>query len=469
MSPGTKAVQAVLPSSLKEDIFTLLDRVEENSRLFAETGSGFAALQDSILQMENKVASFDGDEASASSILGELNPSKIASLNDAYRLWESTMEAGFVNRLLRSEAALSDFFLFKRSADLISNEIALVSGAELQRILFVGTGALPVSAIQAHFYTGAAVDCAARDESAETIAAQVIEACGLEKSMRVFRNISNEFDLYPYDLVVIEIHAKNSSILKRIRKHCKPGCQVLCRTTHGLRCLIYPGKFNNIPRGFQVKSWQIARCGQIISSCLLQPTTSIAAEINLKWLSKVESEIGMQLLQMMNRTLEEETTIGFPGPIDDETGAAMMQQLDADVRAGRRHVLVAEKDGTLVGQAILTPNPTPNHYHIVELARGTIDRSFRGTGLTLRAFQEVATKCEELKREVICLDVRAGTMAAIWWQHFGFKSYGLLRDYSRVGSKRYEGLFLTQTVVELKERIKELVNSRPTAAALKFN
>jgi len=115
------------------------------------------------------------------------------------------------------------------------------------------------------------------------------------------------------------------------------------------------------------------------------------------------------------------------------------------------------------------PNSTPNHHHIVELTRGTIDRSFQGAGLALRAFREVVNKCEELNREVICLDVRAGTMAAVWWQHFGFESYGLLRDYSRVGDKRYEGLFLTQTVTRLKQRIEELARSRPTAAALNFN
>jgi ribosomal protein S18 acetylase RimI-like enzyme len=161
----------------------------------------------------------------------------------------------------------------------------------------------------------------------------------------------------------------------------------------------------------------------------------------------------------MNRTLEEESTIGFPRPLDEETGFTVMRQLNADVVAGRRHVLVAEKDGAIVGQLILTPNSTPNHHHIVELTRGMIDRSFRGGGLALRAFQEVARKCEELDREVICLDVRAGTQAAIWWQHFGFKPYGYLADYSRVEDKKYAGLYLAQTTAELKQRLREIVRS----------
>ena len=137
-----------------------------------------------------------------------------------------------------------------------------------------------------------------------------------------------------------------------------------------------------------------------------------------------------------------------------------MSQLNADVASGHRHVLVAYKEDEVVGQLILTPNSSPNHRHIVELTRGTIGPSFRGAGLALRAFQEVARKCGELGREVICLDVRAGTHAALWWQYFGFKQYGLLPDYSRVGSKRYQGLYLTQTTAELQQRLCELAGTK---------
>lgn len=90
-----------------------------------------------------------------------------------------------------------------------------------------------------------------------------------------------------------------------------------------------------------------------------------------------------------------------------------MQQLKQDVESGHGHVLVAYKNRVIVGQLILTPNSSPNHLHIVELTRGTIHLSFRGGGLSLRAFEEVVKRCEELGREVICLDVKVGTHAAL--------------------------------------------------------
>jgi predicted GNAT family N-acyltransferase len=211
-------------------------------------------------------------------------------------------------------------------------------------------------------------------------------------------------------------------------------------------------------RGFYVSQQDIAGGTQTTSIFLLEAAKSAVGSAKLEWLRDIDMKMARQILQLMNCTLQEETTIGFPGPIEEKTGLVLMQQLGADVASGRRHVLVAEKDECIVGQLILTPNSSPNHQHIVELTRGTIHPSFRGGGLALRAFHEVARKCDELGREVICLDVRAGTLAAMWWQHFGFKPYGLLNDYSRVGDKRYEGLYLTQTTAQLKQRLNELMS-----------
>jgi ribosomal protein S18 acetylase RimI-like enzyme len=461
------AVSTVSAKNEQERVLALLRQLDENSRAFAETGLGFPELQQSIAQMENLVFSFDGDEAGATAVFEGLAPTNLADVNYAYHLWEITLELEFVDRLVRGEASLSDYFLYKRSEGLVRRELALIAGSSLLRILFVGTGPLPMSAIHAHLQTGASVDCAGRDEQSVAAARQVLEACGLQRSVRTFSDDGTEHDLSPYDLVVIEVQTRSgSSILKRLRKRCKPGCQILYRTAHGLRRLIYPGSLDSSPRGFHVKGWQIAQGEQTVSTCLLEAATSAAADVNLSWLQAVDSERALQILRLMNRTLEEETTIGFPGPIDDETGIVLMGQLDADIKAGRRHVLVAEKDGVVVGQVILTPNSTPNHHHIVDLTRGTIDRSFRGAGLALRAFQEVVHKCEELGREVICLDVRAGTNAAIWWQHFGFRPYGILEDYSRVGDKKYAGLFLTQTTADLKQHVREIARARPVTASL---
>jgi hypothetical protein len=460
------AVGALPVENVQERVFELLRQVRESSKAEAENHLDFSKLHEGVMQLEEFIFALDPDEASATTplasattVLESLSPDIKAGLNDAYCLWETRLESQFAQNLIQGKASLSDYPLYERFGTLMRRELSLVSNVRPQRILFLGSGPFPISAIHAHLQTGLPIHCVSRDPGAAPIARTALEKCELNSSIRVFCDGDTDYCVSDYDVVLIEPLAKpKKSILRNLRKRCRPGCQILCRTSHGLRTLLYEATPERDVRGFHVKAEQVAESKQTISTLLLETAGSAASDIRLEWLSGVDSETATQLLRLMNRTLEEETTIGFPGPIDDETGYALMRQMDDDVKSSHRHVLVASKDSVIVGQLILTPNSSPNHRHIVELTRGTIHPSFRGGGLALLAFQEVARKCEELGREVICLDVRAGTMAAVWWQHFGFKPYGLLSDYSRVGGKKYQGLYLFQTTADLQQRVKEIAS-----------
>lgn len=451
------AVVTLPAESAQERLFELLHRIGDGPRAVAEKRIDFSDLHENVMELEGLISRLDQDHASANSVLAELAPETIAALNDTYRFWQARFESEFAHRLIGGEETLSDYPFYEKFDALVRREIGLVEGARPRKMLFIGSGPLPISAIVMHLQTGMPVDCVALDPSVVPVSRQVVENCGFGSLVRVQGSADTDYDVSDYDLVVVELLARRKkAILTKLRKRCRPGCEVLCRTSYGLRQLIYEPASERDLRGFHIKGQQVAEGEQTISTLWLEPAEYAAADVRLEWLGGVGSEMGAKILRLMNRTLEEETTIGFPGPIDEETGRGLMRQLGAEVETGHRHVLVAEKDGAIVGQLILTPNSSPNHQHIVELTRGTIHPSFRGGGLSLRAFQEVARKCDELGREVICLDVRAGTMAAMWWQHFGFKPYGLLSDYSRVGDKRYQGLYLTQTNAELKQRLMEL-------------
>ena len=430
----------------------------------------FSELHENIMQLEEFIFSYDQNEEIAETIFEGLTPELVGTLNRAYSFWQTTLEYDFAQILIKGKVSLSDYPLNERFASLVKPELMLLSDVEPKRILFIGSGPLPINAMHFHFQTGIPLDCAVQDSEAVVVARQAVQACGLGNAIRVMDDAESSPDVSGYDLIVIGLlTTSRKTLLNSLRKRCRPGCYILCRTSHGLRRLVYEPTGDWHVRGFHLKKQLVADGMQTISTWLLEAAVSAAADVRLEWVRQIDAEQAKQLLRLMNRTLEEETTIGYPGPIDDETGHALMRQLDADVRSGHRHVLVAYKDGNIVGQLILTPNSSPNHRHIVELTRGTIHPSFRGGGLALRAFREIAKKCDELKREVICLDVRVGTHAAVLWQHFGFKQYGFLTDYSRVGSKTYQGLYLTQTTAELKQRLAELARTARASIASNNN
>ena len=151
----------------KEQVLTLLQQVEENFRTMRGSHSGFLTLQDSILQMEKCIFSFDEYEPAVAAVLDQVAPEILSSVHHAYRQWQDKLEFNFAQRLIQDEAALSDYFLYNRFEELVRRELALVSETSLQRILFVGNGPLPISAIHAHLQTGLPVDCVARDDEAD--------------------------------------------------------------------------------------------------------------------------------------------------------------------------------------------------------------------------------------------------------------------------------------------------------------
>ena len=217
--------------------------------------------------------------------------------------------------------------------------------------------------------------------------------------------------------------------------------------------------------GFHMDAQQIAEGEQTISTLLLEGTTHKAPNVKLRWLDEIDEASTRGILRVMNRVLKNETTIGFPSPLDPATGSNLISQLNEDLKAQRRYVLIAENGETVVGQVILTPHHLPNCKHLVELSRGIIDPSFRGAGLALSAFREIAKKCDEIGGELIYLDVRAGTMAAELWKAFGFVPFGKLPDYARVSGRRYQGLYMSQTVASLKQHIERIAMGRKALAS----
>lgn len=443
-------------AGVQDRVATLLAQLQESATAVAANHSDFLKLHESIMQLEDYLCSLSPEDSSTVAVAGGLTQ---AELNAAYDRWATGLEDRFVRRLIQGEASVSDYEFYERFNALMKRELALVSSVPPQRILVLGSGPFPISAVHAHLQTCLPVDCTMRDPAAIDLARQTLEKCGFSGAVRILCEGDINHHLSDYDLVIIELLAgPKKNILRNLRKRSRPGCQILCRTSQPLKMLLSDAIQDRDVRGFHVKAQLKTENGHPISTLLLEAAGSAASDVRLEWLSCIDSEMGIQLLRLMNRTLEEETTIGFPGPLDEQTGQVLMRAMDGDVKAGKRHVLVAIKAGVVVGQLILTPNGSPNHRHIVELTRGTIHPSFRGGGLALLAFQEVANKCVELGRELICLDVRAGTMAAMWWQHFGFRPYGLLADYSRVGGKTYQGLYLFQTTADLQQRVRELAS-----------
>lgn len=416
----------------------------------------FSVLHENILSLERLIFAEPGEGEDAALALDELGGEQRVYLNDAYCRWETEIEFQYARAVLAGEERdLDHYLLSERFEHLLRRELGLLAGQRApERILFIGSGPLPISAYYLHRLTGRPVDCLDRNPEAVEISRRVIEKIGLSDSLRVFNGLGEDFQIRNYDLILIALLAKpKRRILRNIRKRGATDCRVLCRTSFGLRTLVYEPTPEDTLMGFDVRSRQLAEGAQTISTLLLEGVAHHVGGVRLRWLTEVDARTASGISRLMNRVLERETTIGFPGPLDPAAGCSLMNNLGEDVKTGRRHVLIAERGETVVGQVILTPHHLPNCRHLVELSRGIIDPSYRGAGLALSAFEAIAAKCEELGNEVIYLDVRAGTLAAELWKSFGFVPFGKMPDYARVDGRRYYGLYMSQTVTALRRQL----------------
>lgn len=418
----------------------------------------FPALHKNILALEQLVFAEDPDSPEALLALSEMTLAERADLNKAYCLWETELECRYAEDILSGkETTLDNYYLNERFERLVDRELALIGGDRPQRVLFVGSGPLPISAFHIQKIIKRPVDCLDHNPSAVSISTQVIEKLGLNESVRVLHGPGESFDISKYDLILIALLAKpKRRILRNLRRKAAPGCRILCRTSFSLRTFVYEPTPEDVLGGFQLMAQQIAEGEQTISTFLLEGSLGKAPNVKLRWLDEISNQTGDGILRVMNQVLKYESTIGFPGPLDAVSGQSIIANLNEDVKARRSHVLVAEQGDTVVGQVILTPHRLPNCKHLVELSRGIIDPSFRGAGLALSAFREIAKKCDEIGGEVIYLDVRAGTVAAELWKSFGFLPFGKLADYARVNGRGYQGLYMSQKVSSLKETLERL-------------
>jgi len=175
----------------EELVFTLAMQVSSSYDNCRESRLDSSELHKNIMQLERFIFSYGGNEEKIKAIIGRLNPEMIGNLNEAYCFWKTRIEFEFAQRLSRGRVSLPDYPLNDEFSALIRRELALVSGLQPERVLFIGSGPLPISAIHLHMQTGAPVDCLVRDPGVVAIARDVLASCGLGRGISPFVGTSH--------------------------------------------------------------------------------------------------------------------------------------------------------------------------------------------------------------------------------------------------------------------------------------
>jgi L-amino acid N-acyltransferase YncA len=174
--------------------------------------------------------------------------------------------------------------------------------------------------------------------------------------------------------------------------------------------------------------------------------------IEYRWPGTIGEPLGAQVIALYNDSIRTENILGYVEPLSEQTGREIIERMDESVRRREKHFFGLFREELLIGMALLTPNSLPNCRHIVEWSKGIIHSQFRGRGLLKNAMSAMAARCLEMGWDVITLDVRAGSRSHELWSALGFKEYGRLPDYARIGGVAQPGAFMFAAAKELLRR-----------------
>jgi len=210
-------------------------------------GASWRHLWRAAFAVEHLVLSDVVTAAEAEEILRELQADgKVAPCQAAFADLEPMIERGVAAQaisgggsLLAEREGLTANYL-ARYEELARREAALAGMTSADRVLFLGSGPLPISAIEYCRQTGCAADCVDFVDDAIRVSREVIHASGLDGRLRCHVARAEHFSAAGYSVVVVGVLARpKAAILANVAASRSEGSRVIARTTFGLRGLIY--------------------------------------------------------------------------------------------------------------------------------------------------------------------------------------------------------------------------------------
>lgn len=448
----TNLSNETVPIVLNEIAF-LVDEIVQNEL-------SFELLDEKIRKLEQLIFDFDlEDQSIGNSYYESLDAAVIKKINDSYCKWETIHETRFAESLLTGEiTSIKEYILHDRFKDLISNELNLLKDQSFESVLFIGSGPFPITAIFLHHYTNKVIDCLEIDQKAADISNEILKKLGLQDKIRIHVGDGCVFDLSKYDIVLNALLAKpKGGILKNIRLT-NTNAKILCRTSYGLRRLVYEPAPGNVTTGFIEMDKQIAEKDFTISTLYLINRTVVTDNLNFKWIYSLDESEKEKLSCMMNEIIGKDNNNGFLSVMHKDH--PYMKVLEKDIDFGTKHLLVIEnEDGLYLGQFIIDHSYVETYKLRAEISTLMINETIRGKEVSLQIIENLFDKCDSLGIKYLTLTVRAGSKVELLWKHLGFETFGVLPHYSNVGETQYSGVYMYKDIETLKKNLHRKMES----------
>lgn len=180
------------------------------------------------------------------SVLERIQPSRLQVCREIMCALETMIEESFATLVvgggeaivLRSDSITENYLT--RYEELARREIALAGITAADRVLFIGSGPLPITAIEYCRRTGCRVECVDYVPQAVEISRAVLRRLDLDRQISCRQARGETVAANEFSVVLVGVLAQpKQEIFQSLHGTCAPECRIIARTTFGLRGLIY--------------------------------------------------------------------------------------------------------------------------------------------------------------------------------------------------------------------------------------
>lgn len=158
-----------------------------------------------------------------------------------YEKYEINLEKEFAKSFIDNDKTyLEKYHFYAGYLKAVKKTTRLASIKKNDKVAFVGSGAMPMTAIILHKITGVAIDCFEKDSQSVELSRKVINKLGQERSVKVISKNATEEDFSKYSVILLAVLAKPKKDLMRIIwKSIVPGTRIIYRLPSTERTAYY--------------------------------------------------------------------------------------------------------------------------------------------------------------------------------------------------------------------------------------
>lgn len=149
------------------------------------------------------------------------------------------------------------------------------------------------------------------------------------------------------------------------------------------------------------------------------------------------------LIVLLRDAVDDGASVGFMAPLDENLAQAYWLERLREASNGRRVILAAYDDDTIVGSVQLVFAAQQNGQHRAEVQRLIVHRDHRQQGIATRLMEQLEDVAREHGCQLLVLNTRSDDAPERFYRRLGYTSAGRIPDFAR----NPDGTFNTTTIM----------------------